>query len=74
MIQVEAAQEILVGLARAGMLGRGEARHGLDQFARAKQGTNGEVRIGDASLAGRGRAAQVVGARPQTEIASTSWA
>ena len=33
VVQIEAAQEVLIGLARPGVLGGGQARHGLYQLA-----------------------------------------
>ncbi len=62
VVKIETAEEILVGLARARVLGRGQARYGLDQLARTQQRPHGEVGVGDAALAGRRRAAEVVGA------------
>lgn len=40
MIEIEAAQEVLVGLAAAGMLGGNEARDKFKQVARAQQGAS----------------------------------
>jgi hypothetical protein len=62
VVQVEAAQEVLVGLARARVLGGGQARHGLDQLARTQQRPHGEVGIGNPAFAGGGRSAEIVGA------------
>ena len=54
VIKVEAAQEILIGLAAAGVLGRDEPRHCLEQFANAQDGTNREVSAGDTPFGGLG--------------------
>ncbi len=53
MIEIEAAQEILVGLARAAMLGRDHARHGLEQFGDLDQRAHEQVLSADAAFAGR---------------------
>ena len=50
VIEVEAAQEILVGLAGAGMLGGDEARDILRQLADPRDRLGGEVGIADDSL------------------------
>jgi hypothetical protein len=57
VIEVEAAEEILVGLAATGMLGGDQARRCLEQLTGAKQRSDLDVRPGDAALARRaGRA------------------
>ena len=52
VIQVEAAQEVLVGLAAAGMLGCNEAGHHFQQFGHPQQWPHGKVGATDGSLAG----------------------
>ena len=53
VIEIEAAQEVLVGLAAAGMLGGNQARHNFQQFSNPQQGSNGQVSAPDGTLAGR---------------------
>ena len=61
VVEVEAAQEVLVGLAAARVLGGDGAGHGLDQLAGAELGSTLEVLPAGRALVGRpGDAEQVV--------------
>ena len=51
MVEVEAAQEVLVGLAVAAVLRHDEARNGLQQLAGAQHRTGFELRARDRALA-----------------------
>nr|WP_243453531.1 hypothetical protein [Polymorphobacter multimanifer] len=63
VIEVEAAQEILIGLAAARMLGRNEAGHNLKQFPGALQRTSIEIGAADPAFGrGIGSADKIVGA------------
>ena len=53
VIEIEAAQEILVGLAVAAVLRDDEARHGLQQLAGAQHRAGFELRARDRALARR---------------------
>jgi hypothetical protein len=53
VVEVEAAQEVLVGLAPARMLGGDQSGRGLEDLARAQQRADLDVGPGDAALAGR---------------------
>jgi hypothetical protein len=53
VVEIEAAQEILVRLAVARVLGHDESGHGLQQFARAHDRSRLELRARDGALAGR---------------------
>jgi hypothetical protein len=53
VVEVETAQEVLVGLARPGMLDGDQAGHGFQQLGHAQQGSHGQVGATDRALAGR---------------------
>ncbi len=60
VIEVEAAQQVLVGLALAGVHRDHQARHALEQLADAEDRAKLDLLAGDRALAGRlGRAQQV---------------
>ena len=54
MVKVEAAQEILVGLALSGMLGDDQAGHDLQRLAGPQEGNGVHLRAADAHGAGGG--------------------
>ena len=58
MIQVEAAQKILVGLPPAGVLRDDDAGNGFENFAAAQNGAVGQLRRARGALGGRIRDAQ----------------
>ena len=60
MIQIEPAQEILVGLAVARVLGHHHPRYGLQQFAPAQKRQVLQIRFPDGSFRRRGRLPQQV--------------
>ena len=63
VVEIEAAQEILVGLSAAGMLGDDHAGNFLDHFAGAKQRTQRQIGGAHHALVGAfGDAAEVLGA------------
>jgi hypothetical protein len=59
VVEVEATQEILVGLPAPRMLGRDHAGHGFEQFGNPQQRADQKVRAPDAALAGRLRRADL---------------
>ena len=62
VVEIEAAQKILVGLAVAGVLGDDHAGHRFEDFSRAQQGAAGQLFGGDGAFASRiGDAVQVMG-------------
>ena len=54
VVEIEAAQKILVGFALAGMLGHDQARHDFQQLADPRRRPRVEFLAADADLAGRG--------------------
>ena len=63
VVEVEAAEEILVGFAAAGMLRDDDSGDDFEEFAAAQEGTRGELDVADAALrSGLGRAEQIGGA------------
>ena len=63
VVEVEAADEVLVGLAAPGMLGGDDAGGRLEELARAQNRPPGEVEAAGRALVGRDRdAGQLVGA------------
>jgi hypothetical protein len=52
VIEIEAAQEVLVRLARSGVLDGDQAGHGLQQLGHPQQGSDGEVCAAHCALAG----------------------
>ena len=59
MIEVEAAEKILVGLAGPGVLRGHHARHGFHQFAHPEHGRNAQVGVPDQPLGGGVRVADL---------------
>ncbi len=62
MVEFEAAQIILVRLARRGMGHNHEPRHELEQFARPQDGIIQHLLLGDRPGARRNRRADIAGA------------
>ena len=61
VVEVEAAQEVLVGLSVPRVLGDDQAGHGLQGLGRAQQGAVAQLGGGDGAFAGRiGNADQLV--------------
>ena len=60
VVEIEAAQKILVGLAGAGVLGGDHSGHGFDQFADPQQWRQLEVGIADKSFRGSRRRADMM--------------
>ncbi len=52
VVKIETAQEILVGLAVAGVLGDDHAGNGFQHFSRAQQGSISQLLGGDGAFAG----------------------
>ncbi|MPN56411.1 hypothetical protein SDC9_204099 [bioreactor metagenome] len=53
VVEIETAQEILVGFAVAGVLGDDHAGHGFQRFGRTQQRPVGQLPGGDRALGGR---------------------
>ncbi|MPM96483.1 hypothetical protein SDC9_143646 [bioreactor metagenome] len=65
VIEVEAAQEVLVGLAVAGMLRHDQAGHHLQRLAGAQDGHGSQTLAGNQTLAaGCGDALEILGPGP----------
>ena len=61
MVEIEAAQEVLVGLAVAGVLGNDHAGDGFQRFCRPQQGAVGQLPAADGPFGGAvGNAGQVL--------------
>ena len=60
VIEVQAAQIILIRLARAGMLGRHHAGHYLGHFTNAQQWREANIGVADLAFGGRTRAADLL--------------
>ena len=54
VVEIEAAQKILVGFALAGMLGDDQAGHGFQRLADPREGNGIHLRAADAHGAGGG--------------------
>ena len=53
MIEIEASQKVLIGLAGPGVLGGDHAGDRFQQFRRLQEGPDQQVRSGNGALAGR---------------------
>ena len=60
VVEVYAAQEVLVGLAGAGVGGRNQTGHHFQQFCRAQDGADRQVGAADRAFAGGARNADLL--------------